>query len=133
LPRGVASAQLPSRRRRSPKWPGTPLHHPARSITRAFPRTRVELNVAATCEVRLFRGYVKSHFYAEVLPSPEQRPAAVAQSPWFRCCGTDPAAHDPKVVAAHDQLLRVLAANGWVQLGRGSRWYSDRLVRRANA
>lgn len=132
LPRFAASVQLPDRRRRIPKWPGAPRHHPARSITRVLPSTRVELNVAATCEVRVFRGYVKSHFYAEVLPSTGQRPAAVGQSPWFRCRGTDPTAAEPEVVAAHDHLLGVLAANGWVRLGRGSHWYSDRLVRRAN-
>jgi hypothetical protein len=132
LPRFAAGTQLPVRRLRFPKWPGAAWHHPAQSIKRVLPPTRVPLNVAATCEVRVFRGYVKSHFYAEVLPSPGQRPAAVAQSPWFRCRGTDPAAAEPEVVAAHDHLLRVLAANDWVRLGRGSQWYSDRLVRRAN-
>ncbi len=132
LPRFAASAHLPVGRRRIPRWPGAPRHHPARSITRALPRTKVQLSVAATCEVRVFRGYVKSQFYAEVLPSEGQRPAAVARSPWFRCRGTDPAADEPEVVAAHDHLLGALAANGWVRLGRGSQWYSDRLARRAN-
>jgi hypothetical protein len=132
LPRFAASAQLPGRRRRTRTWPPAPRHHPARSTTRALPRTTVQQNVATICEVRIFRGYVKFHFYAEVLPSQGQRPAAVAQSPWFRCHGTEPAAAEPEVVAAHDHLLRVLAADGWVRLGRGSEWYSDRLLRRAN-
>jgi hypothetical protein len=132
LPRFAASAQLPGRRRRTARWAAAPRHHPARSTARALPRTTVRQNVAATCEVRVFRGYVKSHFYAEVLPSQGQRRAAAAQSPWFRCRGTDPAAPEPEVVAAHDHLLRVLAASGWVRRGRGSEWYSDRLVRKAN-
>jgi hypothetical protein len=132
LPRFAVSTQLPGRGRRVRNWPGARRHHPARSITHALPSTRVQLNVGATCEVRVFRGYLKSHFYAEVLPSPGQRPAAVAQSPWFRCRDTDPASAEPEVVAAHDHLLRALATNGWVRLGRGGQWYSDRLVRRAN-
>jgi hypothetical protein len=132
LPRFAASAQLSGRRGRIPRWPGAPRHHPTRSITRALPRTTAQLNVATSCEVRVFRGYVKSHFYAEVSPSQGQRPAVLAQSPWFRCRGIDPAAPEPEVVAAHDHLLRVLAANGWVRLGRGSQWYSNRLVRKAN-
>jgi hypothetical protein len=118
LPRFATNAQLPVRRRRTP--------------TRTGPSTGVQPNVAATCEVRVFRGYLKSHFYAEVLASPGQRPAAVGQSPWFRCRGSDPAAAEPEIVAAHDHLLSVLVADGWVRLGRGGPWYSDRLVRRAN-
>jgi len=87
---------------------------------------------AATCEVRLFRGYLKSQFYATVSPEGE-RAGAVAQSPWFRRWGVDPSAPQPYVVAARDQLLDLLAADGWVLLAQGREWYSDRFVRRVSA
>src|SRR5262249_52320066 len=85
---------------------------------------------ALTCEIHVFRGYVKSQFYAEWSASEGRAPRAVAQSRWFRWRGTDPPAPEPDVVAARDQLLQTLEANGWVRTGSGAEWYSDRFERR---
>jgi hypothetical protein len=76
---------------------------------------------------------VKSQFYAAVMPSDGQTPFAVGQSGWFRWRETDTQATRPDIVAARDQLLKVLAADGWVRVGQGSEWYSDRLERKARA
>lgn len=87
--------------------------------------------VAKTCEIRVFRGYVKSQFYAQVMPRDGMTPYAAGTSPWFRWRNADPPTPEPGIVAARDQLLEVLAADGWVRVGQGAEWYSDRMERRA--
>ena len=86
-----------------------------------------------TCEIRVFRGYVKSQFYAEVTLSDGRLPFAAAASECFRWRKTEPPAQEPAIVAARDQLLNILAASGWVRVGKGAEWYSDRLERKVSA
>ncbi len=94
---------------------------------------RREQALATTCEIRVFRGYVKSQFYAAVMPSGGQTPFAVGQSGWFRWRQTDTQTPRPDIVGARDQLLKVLGADGWVRIGQGAEWYSDRLERKVRA
>lgn len=94
---------------------------------------RQEQALATTCEIRVFRGYVKSQFYAEVMPSDGQTRYAAGQSQWFRWRNADAPTPEPGIVAARDQLLNLLAADGWVRVGRGAEWYSDRLERKVRA
>ena len=94
------------------------------------PPTRPEQPLATTCEIRVFRGYVKAQFYAEVRPADGKAPYASGTSQWFRSRGVDAPTAEPGIVAARDQLLDVLAADGWVRVGQGAEWYSDRLERR---
>lgn len=87
--------------------------------------------LALTCEIRLFRGYVKSQFYAEVTPAEGRTSYAAAASDWFRWRRADRPTPEPAVVEARDRLLDTLAADGWVRVGQGAEWFSDRLERRA--
>jgi hypothetical protein len=73
---------------------------------------------------------VKSQFYAEVMPSGGQTPFALGQSRWFRWRETDTQTPRPDIVAARDQLLKALSIDGWVRIGQGAEWYSDRLERK---
>ena len=128
------SAPPPAARTREPQPVRPPRSIPTEHTVREpstpnRPPSR-EVGSASTCEIRVFRGYVKSQFYAEWLPQKGPAPKAVAQSRWFRRRGTDPPAPERDVVAARDQLLLVLEANGWVRTGRGNQWYSDRFERR---
>jgi hypothetical protein len=104
------------------------LRRPARARA---PVASVPGGGATTCEVRLFRGDVKSQFYAEVALPQGKTSWVVAQSGWFRW--REDEEPEPLVRVARDQLLAALAAKGWVRLGRGSEWYSDRLVRAGRA
>ncbi len=92
--------------------------------------TRQGKGPATTCEIRVFRGYLKSQFYAEVRPFDGKTPYAAGTSQWFRWRNVDAPTAEPGIVAARDQLLNVLAADGWVRVGQGAEWYSDRLERR---
>jgi hypothetical protein len=132
-PRAAAAPPVPPqrdaekpRRAVAPEKAGPRREPPSRTVSPA----RREQALATTCEIRVFRGYVKSQFYAEVMLSDGQTPYAVGQSQWFRWREADAPTPGPDIVAARDQLLNVLAADGWVRIGQGAEWYSDRLERR---
>jgi hypothetical protein len=88
------------------------------------------------CEVRWWRGYVRSRFYAEV-EAPEGY-SILAESPMFRWRGQDPPAQEGEVAAAHDALVGELMRLGWVIDEPGpddepALWYEIRLRRAADA
>lgn len=112
-----------------PVAPEKPERRPEPPTSNDSPARR-EQALATTCEIRVFRGYVKSQFYAEVMPSGGQTPFALGQSRWFRWRETDTQTPRPDIVAARDQLLKALSIDGWVRIGQGAEWYSDRLERK---
>jgi len=81
------------------------------------------------CEIRWFRGYLKSQFYAELRDEPSSEPQAVASSRWFKWREGAAPPPGPEIVAARDELLEALRLAGWQPCGRGGEWYSDRLER----
>lgn len=128
----VAPAPPPATSRPVP--PKLGVEEPRRAVTpeeagyRLDP-PRKQQALAPTCEIRVFRGYVKSQFYAAVAASDGRSPYAAGTSPWFRWRDTAAPSPEPDIVGARDQLLKVLAADGWVRVGQGAEWYSDRLER----
>jgi hypothetical protein len=81
-----------------------------------------------TCEISLWRGYVKCGFVA--LPTEETRllgePPA---SRLFRHKGNDEPVAEGVAGHAHAELVERLLADGWEPVGRGSTWYSQRFAR----
>jgi hypothetical protein len=80
------------------------------------------------CEIALWQGYTRSQFYARVVDDGGEE-LTLGESPAFRlgsASGGDP---DPAVVAAHEELLRRLRADGWKVTGANGDWYSLRLRR----
>jgi hypothetical protein len=74
-----------------------------------------------TCEIRLWRGYTKAHFYAA---EPDQG-TVIGASPLFRCGwkATVRRDHDA-AAAAHAALLMSLQEDGWTPARNGDDWFS---------
>ena len=70
------------------------------------------------CEIRWWRGYLKSQFYVEADPPLESRA--------FRARGSDGHQPSDEAVAAHAAFVEELVAAGWEPHGSGVHWYSDR-------
>jgi hypothetical protein len=84
----------------------------------------------ATCEVDLWRGYVKSQFYA-ALRDGSGRESILLTSPTFRWSkAAPPPQTSPDVANAHAALIAQLKADGWVPTRRGTHWYALQLQRR---
>ena len=84
----------------------------------------------ATCEVDLWRGYVKSQFYA-VLRDGSGRESILLTSPTFRWSkAAPPPPTSPHAANAHAALIAQLKADGWVPTRRGTHWYALQLQRR---
>ena len=77
------------------------------------------------CEVRWWRGFVKSQLVA-VASDMTGTEAAVASSPFFREKGRD-RAESPVAAAALHALVESLQWEGWHVVGRGDEWFSVRL------
>ena len=97
--------------------------------TQSFPRRRLD---PYECEIVMWRGYVKSTFYARCL-GPDGDYVVIAESPTFRFRGGDGREPSPAVRRAHEDLLDELRAAGWQVVGSGSVWYQVRLRRESGA
>jgi hypothetical protein len=77
------------------------------------------------CEIRWWRGYVKSQFTA-VATKADGAEATVASSPYFRWHKTVPPQESPSAAAALGALVETLEREGWTVAGRGEEWFAFR-------
>lgn len=77
------------------------------------------------CEVRWWRGYVKSQFSA-VATDEDGAEASVASSPYFRWRTGSPPQESPAAAAALRALVESLESEGWTVAGRGEEWFAVR-------
>lgn len=83
------------------------------------------------CEIALWRGYVKSEFYATGV-GPDGAEYEVARSRGFRWRRSEPPPVEHEAArAAHEGLVQRLRDSGWVPIGEGSTWYARRFRRHA--
>lgn len=82
-----------------------------------------------TCRIVLWRGYVKSGFYALRSSSRGDALEESLGSPLFRTKGSQPPAEGGSAQRAHATLVDRLRTEGWELAGRGPRWYSQIFVR----
>lgn len=78
-------------------------------------------------EIRWWRGYVKSTFYAVGTRDDEQR--VLAQSPTFSWRGGTPPPREPATEDALRVLVEALETSGWMIAGDGGDWFALRLRR----
>ena len=83
---------------------------------------------AVECEVRWWRGYVNSHFFA-VQRGAEGPESILAASSPFRWRKSEPPPQTPATVSALASLVDPLLGEGWVTAGRGAHWFAVRLRR----
>jgi len=86
---------------------------------------------ARTCELRWWRGYVKSRFYAVAIEADGSR-ATIAQSPDFSWRHGSPPTEIPEAVAALEAVVEAVRRAGWTAAGRGDAWYELRFEARAD-
>jgi hypothetical protein len=79
-----------------------------------------------SCEIELWRGYVKCQLYAASLERPRAA-AAFAFSPFFRLRDEDTPTE--KAAEALKTLVDRLERDGWTVVSAGARWYQLRLNR----
>lgn len=87
---------------------------------------RARPSPATACEIRWWRGYVKSTFYA-VVGAGTDAEWVVAASPAFRWRRHERPPDEPVAAAALEALLTKLQEQGWHVIGRGDEWFSLRL------
>ncbi|MGE5691781.1 MAG: hypothetical protein ACM33B_14595 [Pseudomonadota bacterium] len=107
-PRPVTPPPAPARPRARPPAPAGP------------PRS------AASCEIRWWRGYVRSTFYAAAADA-HAGERVIAESPPFRWRGAEPPPREPATLEALETLVRRLEDDGWRVIDRGDEWFSLRL------
>jgi hypothetical protein len=79
------------------------------------------------CEIRWWRGYAKSCFFAATSdPSPN---GIDRVSPFFWSLRMASPAKDGGVAAAHKALVEQLLGEGWEPAGLGAQWYERRFTR----
>ena len=83
---------------------------------------------AVECEVRWWRGYVNSHFFAVQRGADGQDSILAASSP-FRWRKSEPPPQTPATASALASLVDPLLGDGWVAAGRGAHWFAVRLQR----
>jgi hypothetical protein len=87
---------------------------------------RPQTSTAESCEIELWRGYVKCQLYAASLDRPRAA-AAFAFSPFFRLRDEDTPTE--KAAEALKTLVDRLERDGWTVVSAGARWYQLRLDR----
>jgi hypothetical protein len=80
----------------------------------------------AACEIRWWRGYVYSRFYAFARDA-EGQEHVIAESPDFRWRKSEPPPEEHRALAAHRALVGELERQGWGVVGHGEHWYALRL------
>ena len=83
---------------------------------------------AVECEVRWWRGYVNSQFFA-VQRDPNGAELTLAASPPFRWRKSEPPPQTPATSSALASLVDSFRRDGWVVAGHGSEWFAVRLRR----
>ena len=83
---------------------------------------------ALECEVRWWRGYVNSQFFA-VQRGVEGPEVILAASPPFRWRRSEPPPQTPATSSALASLVDSFRREGWVVSGHGSEWFAVRLRR----
>lgn len=78
------------------------------------------------CEIRWWRGYVYSRFYAFARDA-EGQEHVIAESPDFRWRKAEPPPEEHRALAAHRALVGELERQGWGVVGQGEHWYALRL------
>ena len=84
-------------------------------------------HVWETAEIDLWRGYVKSHFYA--VARGNGKPKVVAASGDFRLLGREVRPDAQAVRVAHAAVVEALVAAGWEEVEPGEAWYKRRFRR----
>ena len=111
--------------------PAPPRVAPPSSASR-FARARrwpEEARRAWTCEIDWKPGYIKSGFRAMVAPPGEARRTAFGQSRpvrWTLMGDAEPPTQD--MVDVLRELVTALTEDGWVRVGPGRHWYSQRFL-----
>jgi hypothetical protein len=80
------------------------------------------------CDVRWWRGHVKSQFLA-VARQADATEATIASSPYFRWRKRVPPEESRAAAAALRTLAEALEREGWTLAGRGEKWFSVRFQR----
>jgi hypothetical protein len=120
----------------SPAPPATPAATVTRPVSPASPAmpaatvtrpAKLQALARSAGEIRWWRGYVKSAFYAVVRDDGEER--VLAQSPMFRWRGASQPPREPATEDALRVLIEALEARGWTVSGGGTDWYALRLRR----
>jgi hypothetical protein len=84
-----------------------------------------------SCEITLWRGYIRAQFYAR--PTfPEPGDYALEISPKFRLRGETPSARGA-ALAAYERLIEQLVRRGWEPSGLGGEWFEQWFRRRLPA
>jgi hypothetical protein len=104
---------------RQPPAPLEPSPPAPPAPTRTAPRVE-------SCEIVVWRGYVKSAFRA--VAGGSQGARTIAESPMFRARGPT-VEETPGAVAAHALLVDRLVAEGWKPRERGPEWFSRNFTR----
>ncbi len=94
----------------------------SKAVRHAPPRRR-EGAAQQYCQIRLWRGYFKCQFYAEL----EGSPGALAESSLFRL--RNPNQPGDQIQRALENLLAELERSGWSIVESGPVWYRHRLQR----
>jgi hypothetical protein len=82
------------------------------------------------CEIDWWRGYVKSQFIAKAT-TPGDADYIVRESRMFRWRGNGIPEATPASIAAHEQLVEQLRAEGWEgEPGTSTNWYAQTFRRR---
>jgi hypothetical protein len=90
----------------------------------ARPQTLAVESAVARCEIRLWRGFVKSHLYAAPAGSDKE---PIAFSPYFRLL--DDERSSSQALQALAVLVEELEQDGWTVVSDGPAWYQHRLER----
>jgi hypothetical protein len=85
-----------------------------------------------TCVISYWREYRKATFYARAFDN-EGHELVVAESPQFRARGNGIPDRTEQAVAAYDDLVAQLTAEGWEPIGRGDTWFGQTFRRRVTA
>ena len=80
------------------------------------------------CEIRWWRGYLKSDFYA-TRTGQGASGEILARSPLFRCRRHDLPPESEQVKSAHAAVVVELERHGWQRCGGGPPWYRLRFTR----
>lgn len=106
--------------------PEAKLHPEDRGAKLEAAGERPQTVTAESCEIELWRGYVKCQLYAASLDR-TRAAAAFAWSPFFRLRDED--SPTEKAAEALKTLVDRLEGDGWTVVSAGARWYQLRLNR----